>query len=1427
MSGNNPDSLSRISAVLQLNDQLEEQGYHSVFDIVRVPRNTFINRHQQDFGQDTQKVYDLAVGYATQLSRLFKKNALAGATVAATSPALLRGVQNSQDLQATQLGALEQNIPTYASLFNETWTQYCLTSAPEALDSPVSYLSFLYQQALDWENAAGSAVNSVFHLSQRRPDLPGLLLDDDAINQVIPTLDIVNDVLEAAIAPSVPESTTVDKTLSTTRYPNTLPYHYPHQQVLTALEDKPVVLQDIIQQADVTWPLFTGDTFSSVLADTAKKLGSNLAPEQQHIVAEAVNASTDAWYQANYGVASAASAVTELGDREVFLQKTSLDETQLESLIAGNAGGSTVVASVNVPDLTTSPTQYGAKFINAGQGKPVTIDTPRENIIINPVQDQSGTANLIINGSPASTSDAPFGEGIILNAVKGEYFYAPVEIGCPDNILTDFTLGFWCKVPTDVNDLAMVFTNKTDHYASSAAGVSLFVHTAGGQYYLRGNISDGTPAGELYYDFPFTEAGKWSYFVFQQNAKNKIISVLFSRDEKIYSKNDCSFSHLENNTRGTNSLGFNGNKPDNAYYNSHTGRKSTLEYDDICIWDKILSYDDIEKIIESGLPAGGRNDMSHYYPLDSTIPPGIVNLNHDRLERINRQTRLQRWLGLPYDQVDLLVSAAQHAENNTTLTMNDNTLRMLGVFRHYQQYYAVNAWQFAALIDEITPYAISPAVPFFDQIFNSPSLFEKPFALTNTDFIYDDNSSQNGRIIKQLCAGLGITEAQFSVLAERVAGQQGNLVNKTLPCSLSVVSALYRLATLPKLFGLSLTEGLSLMQLISGQRVVDKLAGVPVIKAVNASGDDILDVLMALSAGVQWLKTTGLSAATSLVILDTEGARQPQENATTGQMNLISDINQHLSSALLTDAVFEANGIRGELFSITETMTDGSTFIYMNEEQSKFTPSYGITTHEEKYICFSDSVMSILQGMNDYTIGFWITVPLATNTSSDKLMTNMTSGEKAGFFIELLNNQFSNLQVRYSDDAGHEHYAAVTGCPSDEWFYLSFSFNAETTQLQLYCSFDDALIDSYGDKLAGELIVPGNHVVIGRYGNLEPYVKDSNRLFGYCDIAVWKRILTLDEIRSNVLKNSPVMNYDYKIYPNEYSTYLNILDDIIDTSGIILPVICQQGESELDAITRMVAADIAKVEIDSLLTDEQITAQLANLIYQTKLTQDGIANSAIARTLGVDQSLSPFLLTWADSGSYDLLSKTWALRDVTDAHDRAVNLWSELLFDVGRRAALTRIFQLSAAAVSTYLSHPDWFGVPDTTLTLPLLYTFSRYDCLSLQTPLNEDDILAYLSWANSGNAIVPAESSRALAALLDWELKETEIAIYYVCDIAPVKWVINLSQIEQVMRLQHLSQLTGLSMTPLLEIIQLTTQSDYDQWQQAGESLISTTQAE
>lgn len=1420
MSENN--AISQLSGILDMNNQLEENGYHSVFDIIRVPRNVFITRHQLDFGQNTEKVYDLAVGYATQLSRLFKKNTFANTTEAAASPALLRGTQNTQGLQTTQLGALEQNIPTYAALFNETWTQYCLTNAPEALDSPVSYLNFLYQQAMDWESAAGSAVNNIFHLSQRRPDLPDLLLDEDAINQVIPTLDIVNDVLEAAIAPSVPQTTTVDKTLSTTRYPNTLPYHYPHQQVLTALEDKPLSLQDILQQADQSWPLFTNDTFSSAAADTAKSLGSNLAPEQQRIVSEAVNASSDAWYQANYGIASAANAVKDMSVIDTFLHKTSLDETHLESLIAGNAGGTTVVASANVPGLSASPIHYGAKFINGGQGEPIVIDLVSKGTILDPSEDQSGTANLVFNGSPEYTSDAPFDGGVIINAVANEYFYAPVEIGSPGGVPTDFTLSFWCKIHLDAHDDALIFTNKTSNYAGSAAGITLFLRITNGAYALELGISDGFNTPVLL-TAPFTEMGNWTNIVVRYQPESKKLLLRFSTGNVCVYSNEVLYNSLNDTIRGTGYLGFNGNK-DERYYNSYSARRSVIEYDDIALWNKFIGWSDLDHMLATGLPAGGRTDMAHYYPLDQLILTDIFNINHDRLERINRQIRLQRWLSLPYDRVDLLVSATMHAENNTALTMNNNTLRMLGVFRHYQQYYAVNAWQFSALIDEITPYAISPEVPFFDQIFNSPSLFETPFTLTNANFSYDYFSEQSGRIIKQLCAGLGISEVQFSVLAELVAAQQGSLVNRTLPCSLPVVSALYRLVTLPKLFGLSLPEGLSLMQLMGGQRVIEKLAGVPAIKAVNASSEDILDVLMALSSAVQWLKTSGLSAATSLVLLDIEGAAQPQESATTGQMNLISDTNQHLSTALLTDAVIQMSGVPESEFLLPATIGKSSVFTYMSQDDSKFEPSYLINTEDKEYIYFTDEVMAGLNGEKDYSIGFWLYIPSGdSGVNTTVVMTNCSSQLSPGFTIEFISSELMNFSLFYRDGASNRQSSGFNGYVEDEWLYINYAFNANTKKLQLYCSFADALNMSHGETLSGGLFTPGNHVVMGRYGNLTPFAASSVSHCGYSDIAVWDRVLSLEEIRTIVQENLPATDAKYKIYPESYSSYLYFLNDLIDGNGIILPVICQQDESELDAITRMVTVDIATLDIEGTLTRQQIIAQLANLIYQTKLTQDGIANSAIAKALSIDQSLSPFLLTWANSGSHDFLSQCWGLRDVTDAHDNGVTSWTALLFDVGRRAALTRIFHLSAAAVSTYLSHPDWFGTPDSSLTLPQLYAFSRYDSLSLQTPLSEDEILAYLNWVNSGKAILPEAANQALAALLGWETSETTGAVDYVCSASTPRRAVNLSEIARVMDLQRLSRQTGLSVTFLLSTAMLNTGSAYEQWLQAGESLIST----
>ncbi|EHE8974113.1 hypothetical protein JZQ99_000159 [Salmonella enterica subsp. houtenae serovar 43:z4,z23:-] len=83
-------------------------------------------------------------------------------------------------------------------------------------------------------------------------------------------------------------------------------------------------------------------------------------------------------------------------------------------------------------------------------------------------------------------------------------------------------------------------------------------------------------------------------------------------------------------------------------------------------------------------------------------------------------------------------------------------------------------------------------IPLFDQIFNTPSLYEEPLAITNDPFDYTALTGDDGRIVKQICAGLGIDRAQFVLLAQQVSKAQGD-GSTSLNCSLDVVSAFYRL----------------------------------------------------------------------------------------------------------------------------------------------------------------------------------------------------------------------------------------------------------------------------------------------------------------------------------------------------------------------------------------------------------------------------------------------------------------------------------------------------------------------------------------------------------------------------------------------------------------------------------------------------------
>ncbi|MGV8004951.1 Tc toxin subunit A [Photorhabdus temperata subsp. temperata] len=257
-----------------------------------------------------------------------------------------------------------------------------------------------------------------------------------------------------------------------------------------------------------------------------------------------------------------------------------------------------------------------------------------------------------------------------------------------------------------------------------------------------------------------------------------------------------------------------------------------------------------------------------------------------RYDRMNRFIRLQRWLALPYHQLDLLVTSAIKAEpKNMELAISNNTLRALGLFQHLSTQYKVLPEAFAGWIYQITPFSISNNIPFFDQLFNQSKLFDQPLILDGKVFSYTENQGDGAKTVKQLCAGLAISVSTFQVIAPIVENalklDSGKLVR-----NLDVVSRLYRLVTIPRLFGFSAEDGLILADILTDKR--GYLANIPAL----GEKDDILSIIAQMEVLTSWLVKTKLTPIKLSLLL---GKTQLPLVPTSGMLTFYKGISDGLT----------------------------------------------------------------------------------------------------------------------------------------------------------------------------------------------------------------------------------------------------------------------------------------------------------------------------------------------------------------------------------------------------------------------------------------------------------------------------------------------------------------------------------------------------
>ncbi|MCG1041749.1 hypothetical protein KQH60_03835 [Mycetohabitans sp. B8] len=784
-------------------------------------------------------------------------------------------------------------------------------------------------------------------------------------------------------------------------------------------------------------------------------------------------------------------------------------------------------------------------------------------------------------------------------------------------------------------------------------------------------------------------------------------------------------------------------------------------------------------------------------------------LNNDRLDRINRIVRLQKWLELPYEDVDLLVTSAMRAEGeaNNALSMNDNTLRMLGVFKHYQRTYGVSAKQFAAWLYVVTPYAITPNTPFFDQVFNVSGAFDTPFVVDNQDFDYTsatDNDGDGARV-QQISTALGLNHRQFLLFADKIAQQKGGSNQHKLKCNLSVVSAFYRLATLARALSLTAEEFFVLLGLIDADSglVWKQLADQPGIIPSSSNevqvGSDILWILQALSTIAQWQKQHRLTTQAAKFLttpcvpsLPVKGSYGyvPPGSLGTG-ITYLSIGWKNLTYDFLTGQLKLVQQIAFKTFAL--------------DSFSSFTCDYPIPEGFERDGSLSwgrdggESVpLNEGYGQNDSTLFYVESCDF--NFEQNKIYTVNIPLKGTFNEISVLNSIQSKVTAMLTPGYGYLLPPFYTYLPFCQGVFVQKVLNNNIIVRGATDQFD--FIQQVCINLKGTFV---DVAMLNRSG--APVVDDGNKAIN------WLSLLSPD------LLDLDVVAEDSDSSKSKYGLVKDVKDIEKTVKAVLKANFYVSGSSDPVSGKRPLSDKVQAHAIKSL----------TNTLLQARQAQYGVAIGLLAQSLNVSQSLPTLLLRWFGQSVYSWLKDTWTLNNNKEAKlESAADIPESYLLqlrEVVRRALLTTQFALSPALVQTLLDHPEYFGFTKENVScidLHALYQFSRYHDLLTQVGAvhggTEDDVLAYLRAANASEPLSSTDAAKLLAPLLGWEHDE----VLNACSMFDGKIVKTIAQLDTVLRLQQAQKQTGLSVQQQQQGFLLNRDSTYKDWQSVGRALVA-----
>jgi|MedtruStandDraft_1076414.scaffolds.fasta_scaffold01478_6 hypothetical protein len=769
---------------------------------------------------------------------------------------------------------------------------------------------------------------------------------------------------------------------------------------------------------------------------------------------------------------------------------------------------------------------------------------------------------------------------------------------------------------------------------------------------------------------------------------------------------------------------------------------------------------------------------------DDNTPPLSIRRNADgaltvsnlptgwRLTSINVMIRLQEWLNLPYEDIDALLMLTR--SNSSDKPLSDDTLRTLGLFRHYQRRYGTTVKQFAAWLHQVTPYAITPATPFFDQIFNADSTFDAPFQADNTVFSYRATDGADGLRGKQIMAALGLNQRQFLLMAGKVAAHQsdGDAAKGTLTCHLGTVTAFYRITSLAKTLDLGVDEFCALADMLDAESgaVWKQLAGSPKISQLadgDAPADDILCLLQALSWLTGWQKQAKLPVATTALLC----APLPPTPGTEAQLSFIQQIWQRLPATFVNAGMLARSGA-----PLKEDIDD---------------------EHHAGIDWFA-----LLGAAGLIDIAGLVTDAFTPDAVTDVVNQQHLAGDGKAAAITALSAALKQAQ-------GTQHGIAMTG--------LAQALNVSQSLPALLLRWAGVtpyqwLQETWGmspDAPVGEYLPPEGHI------GATTTEKDYNLLAADWRDAAWNPVtgnLTLTlrlsfslsdnggslSISDNWLKLPAGLSVDGAptLASGNWPDGSKGNTDYKGAGAVWLPT----GNDAAYKYFEVNTTYVLEVPLKGTFSDASALAELTSMDLR----------------FGMHRYY----------GSSDTLSTPLTLKTTVTTADTLPVVWLATLRDIARRGMACSQLQLSPAGLQAMLDNPQWFSMnlPETAknITLQTLYRLSRYVALLTQpgdAGYAEDDLLAYLRDMHATPPLADDVAAATLATLLGWEASEASAAF---ADGALGHAAATLDDLDVVMNLRQSTQASGMTVEALAQGFALSRDDSYAAWSRTGQAMVA-----